>query len=145
MVLLSALALPVLFSCAKKEYDLNNLNTEVTIAQEGLALPLGSTKQIKVKDLLKKAGDDFISSSEDGLEISIADTMELGNNLPNFSEMLKFDDINVNQSMTFNIGDFNADNVSIDGMEISYDVSAGGNFDTNISVPEISKNEDIKP
>ena len=144
MVLLSALALPGLFSCAKKEYDLNNLNTEVTIAQEGLALPLGSTKQIKVKDLLKKAGDDFISSSEDGLEISIADTMELGNNLPKFSEMLKFDDINVNQSMTFNIGDFNADNVSIDGMEISYDVSAGGNFDTNISVPEISKNEEIK-
>ena len=83
MVLLSALALPGLFSCAKKEYDLNNLNTEVTIAQEGLALPLGSTKQIKVKDLLKKAGDDFISSSEDGLEISIADSISLSLNCCN--------------------------------------------------------------
>ena len=62
MVLLSALALPGLFSCAKKEYDLNNLNTEVTIAQEGLALPVGSTKQIKVKELLNKVGDDILSS-----------------------------------------------------------------------------------
>ena len=41
-------------SCVQNKYDLDNLNTEVTIAQDGFAMPLGSTKQIKAKDLLKK-------------------------------------------------------------------------------------------
>ena len=144
MVLLSALALPGLFSCAKKEYDLNNLNTEVTIAQEGLALPVGSTKQIKVKELLNKVGDDILSSDNNGLELSIADTMHLGEQLPDLREMLKFEDITIAQSFDFEIGDLDADKMSIDGMDITYDVFSGGNFNTEVTVPKISKDEIIK-
>ena len=54
-------------SCVRNEYDMNNLNTEVTIAQKGLALPLGSTKQIKISELLSQSGDNIISADENGI------------------------------------------------------------------------------
>jgi len=36
-------------SCVNEEYDPENINTEVTIAGEGLSLPLGSTKQLVLR------------------------------------------------------------------------------------------------
>lgn len=130
-------------SCVQNKYDLDNLNTEVTIAQDGFAMPLGSTKQIKAKDLLKNAEGDIISSNENGLEISIKDTISLAEQLPDFGNLLKIDDIEIEQNVQFEIGSLDADNMAIDGMEISYDVDAG-NFNTDITVPAISKNEEIK-
>ena len=74
-------------SCVRNEYDMNNLNTEVTIAQKGLALPLGSTKQIKISELLSQSGDNIISADENGISLCISDTMKLADQLPNFKEI----------------------------------------------------------
>ena len=75
-VLITGLVLPGLFSCAKKEYDLDNLNKEVTIAQSGLALPIGSTKQITVKDLLKDVETDVLTQFNGGYAIKFEDKMK---------------------------------------------------------------------
>ena len=50
-------ALPFVFSalsCIQEEYEISeeNLNLEVTVFQEGVSLPLGSTEAIKVSQLL---------------------------------------------------------------------------------------------
>ena len=41
-------------SCVQEEYEISeeNLNLEVTVFQEGVSIPLGSTEAIKVSDLL---------------------------------------------------------------------------------------------
>ena len=45
-------------SCVEQEYEISeeNLNTEVTIFQEGVQIPIGSTAELKVKDLLETFG-----------------------------------------------------------------------------------------
>ena len=50
----AALSLCILFpSCVNEEYEVSEekLNLEVTVFQEGVVLPLGSTSKIMVKDL----------------------------------------------------------------------------------------------
>lgn len=56
----------VVTSCVKQEYDLNNLNGEVTIAASGLAFPLGSTKQLKLKDFLDSVSTDILNKDNGG-------------------------------------------------------------------------------
>ena len=43
----------VVNSCVNKDYDIDKLDTEITLASEGLELPLGKTAPITIKDLLK--------------------------------------------------------------------------------------------
>ena len=140
LVLLSVVGL---YSCVRKEYDMNNLNTEVTIAQKGLALPLGSTKQIKISELLSQSGDNIISADENGISLCISDTMKLADQLPNFKEMFKFEGFDMRQSLKFEIGDFDAGNIAVDAIEISKDIDLDLDVNEEIGISKIAKEKTI--
>ena len=50
-LLLAAISL-IVVSCVQQEYDIEELNTEMTIGAAGLGIPLGSTQQLKIQDFL---------------------------------------------------------------------------------------------
>ena len=81
-------------SCVNEEYDPENINTEITIAGEGLSLPLGSTKQMTLKNLLSSMNDDMLQVLEGGsYALRINDTLNLGNQLPDLKDMLDIPDV----------------------------------------------------
>ena len=142
-ILITGLALPGLFSCAKKEYDLENLNKEVTIAQSGLALPIGSTRQITVKDLLKDVETDVLTQFNGGYAIKFEDKMDLGENLPDFQDLIKINDIKFNNSFDFAIEGIDSDALSIDGQDFTAQFDLGSNMDVDINIPPFSSSEKI--
>lgn len=80
--ILLCLSLLFITSCVNKEYDIDNLNTEVTIASSGLALPLGETEYIRIKDFLKGENGDFLQRDPDGsFSISFADSLSLSEDI----------------------------------------------------------------
>ena len=52
-MMFSAVLASGLTSCVNEEYDVSNINSEITLAGNGLTLPLGSTKQLTIKNVLK--------------------------------------------------------------------------------------------
>lgn len=53
-------------SCVNQEYDLSNVNPEITLCESGLAFPVGSTQKITIKDLLNSGNQSIFSKGEDG-------------------------------------------------------------------------------
>ena len=81
----------MIFSCVKQEYDLDNLNTEITIAGDGITIPLGNTLPVKSSDLLKQVDSSLVCILDDGtLAITISDSTSLGEYLPDISSMISF-------------------------------------------------------
>lgn len=84
----AALSLCILFpSCVNEEYEVSEekLNLEVTVFQEGVVLPLGSTSKIMVKDLMDKLDPevaDFFEKNADGsYSIGMKGDYDLSGNL----------------------------------------------------------------
>jgi hypothetical protein len=78
----------VFTSCVNQEYDIEDLNTEMTIASGGIALPLGSTQKLRIKDFLDSNAVDFISRDESGaLSLMIQDSLSLSESIPNLADM----------------------------------------------------------
>lgn len=102
LFLKSAVVFPVLFmiiSCVKQEYDLNNLNTEITIAGDGITVPLGNTLPVKSSDLLKNVDSSLVAILDDGtMALTISDSTSLGEYLPDISSMISFPDISAETS-----------------------------------------------
>ena len=84
----AALSLCILFpSCVNEEYEVSEekLNLEVTVFQEGVVLPLGSTSKIMVKDLMAELDPevaDFFEKNADGsYSIGMKGDYDLSENL----------------------------------------------------------------
>lgn len=136
-------AMAGLASCVNEAYDPENIDTEITVAQSGLAIPLGSTKQLKVKDLLKDLDGDILSQLDGAYAIQVSDKMSLADKLPDLDEMLKIDDISINESFDFSIDAFDQDDLTIAGQTISKDISFGNDIDADVDIPPFSADESI--
>lgn len=60
------LALLIAAACTDHSYDLGRMDREIVVAPEGLTLPLGSTRQIMIGDLLGERLGDILSLEDDG-------------------------------------------------------------------------------
>lgn len=101
-VIMSALLATGLISCVNEEYDVDNINTEITLAANGLTLPIGSTKQLTMKNVLKDIDMDMLRILDDGsYAIGVNDDLDLASVLPDFGEMTSVHDARV--SSTLNI------------------------------------------
>ncbi|MGM9785744.1 MAG: DUF4621 domain-containing protein [Candidatus Cryptobacteroides sp.] len=136
-------AMAGLASCVNEAYDPENINTEITVAQSGLAIPVGSTKQLKVKDLIKDLDGDILSQINGEYAIQISDKMSLADKLPDLKEMLKIDDISIDESFEFAIDAFDKDDLTIAGQTILQDISFGNDIDANVEIPPFSADESI--
>ena len=77
-VVVALLTLFVVSSCVNEEYDMSkdNLNLEVTPFQEGIALPLGSTDTLRLKELLKDVDVEVLKTLENGAyAVSLNDSL----------------------------------------------------------------------
>ena len=115
----------ILVSCVQEEYEMSeeNLNLEVTVFQEGVELPLGSTDKIKIGDILEKyapeIAEDF--ACEDGTyAFCMNDTYNLSDQLSFLNERFSIDGFTASESFPFNLSDVNVSDVSIPEINIPY-------------------------
>lgn len=121
-------------SCVNEEYDPENINTEVTIAGEGLSLPLGSTKQLVLKDLLTGLDGDMLQVLDGGAyALRINDTLSLGDQMPDMTDIMNIPDVEFGKTMTYSLSGINAESMSIDAQTFEYEF---GLTDEGI-VPEV--------
>lgn len=141
LILSSMILASCLSSCVNQEYDFDKLNTEITVGSEGLTLPLGKTAPITLKELLSNVDQSVLEAVEGGsYTFKFADTLALGDQLPDLKEMLKIEDVSFNDKFTFNMAEFNADDFSMAAETFDYSFSIGGDgLGSDINVPYVQK------
>lgn len=138
MALLSLLFFAVsVVSCVNEEYDMSedNLNLEVTPFEEGVVLPLGSTEQIKLKELLKDVDADILNVGANGAySISFSDSFDMTEELSSLKDLIDIPDVDFSEKVTFQMNDVDVSDVKVDAMDYAFehDLSA------SVEVPEVT-------
>ena len=141
----SLAAVSLLFvSCVNKEYDIQELNTEMTIGASGLAVPLGSTKQLKISDFLDSSDVSILSKDESGaFSIKVKDSLSLGSSIPDLSDMISIKGVEFSAPYNFPLEGLDQD-ISIDEMNMDYAFSLGDKgIMENVELEPISIQERI--
>lgn len=115
-------------SCVNNKYELSeeNLDMNVTVFQEGISLPLGSTADITLKELLAKMelGEDFdkyFGAGEDGAYmVSIDGEYDLSEELESLTDILDIDAVGIDHEAKFSLKDVNLDGLEIDAIDFPY-------------------------
>ena len=142
----AVLVASALSSCVNEEYDVEDINTEVTILQEGLSLPLGSTKQLALKDLLSGLDEDMLQVLDGGAyAFRISDTLSLGDQLPDLTEMLEIPDVEFENRISFSLSDLDVESLSIEGQTFDYGfrISEEG-YSADIETPVLKETKSNK-
>ena len=109
-VVIALSLLMALSSCVNEEYTLSEdrLNLEVTVFQDGLSLPLGSTSKIMLKDikdsLLKNIEDDsflkyFTVGANGEYGVALSDRLDLSDTLNNLLSKIEIPDVAVSEKL----------------------------------------------
>lgn len=132
MALLSLLFFAVsVVSCVNEEYDMSegNLNLEVTPFEEGVVLPLGSTEQIKLNDLLKDVDSDILNVGENGAySISFSDSFDMTEELSSLKDLIDIPDVDFSEKVTFQMNDVDVSDVKIDAMDYAFEHDLSASF-----------------
>lgn len=125
-----------------KEYDINiqDVNTEVSLFEEGLTVPLGSTNKIALSSLLNSSGqnlDDFLKTDAEGrLILTYEGSTSLNGRIAelDLDKISKIDGIKFNEDFTYHVGEISADKFTIpaDTYEISVPFSGVESVDLTI-------------
>ena len=126
-----ASSLLTLFSCVNEEYQLSEdrINLEVTVFQDGLSVPLGSTAKIMLKDikdsLLNGMDNDsirkYFAVGPDGeYSISISDHMDLSDNMNDILEQIQVPDVTVSEKFSFNLNSVDVSDLKVPASDYSY-------------------------
>lgn len=94
-------------SCVNGEYDLSNINPEITLCESGLAFPVGSTQKITIKDLLDSGEQTIFGKGEDGtLYITSNGTLSIDDAIPSLLDFsgLKLEDITFKKDHLYSKG-----------------------------------------
>lgn len=129
-------------SCVNNKYELSeeNLDMNVTVFQEGISLPLGSTADITLKELLAKMelGEDFdkyFGASEDGSYVVTMDgEYDLSEDLNSLTDILDIDAVSIDHEAKFSLKDVNLDGLNIDAIDFPYEKK----LSELITLPEVN-------
>ena len=132
----------VVNSCVNKDYDIDKLDTEITLASEGLELPLGKTAPITIQDLLKDMDQEMITALENGTcAFRIGESFPLSDNLPDMNSIISIPDVAFNNGFKIQIADFDAGAFSLD--EASFDSYIdeidNSQLNLNIDTPQLDQ------
>lgn len=131
-------------SCVNEEYDMSedNLNLEVTPFQEGLTLPLGSTEQIKLKDVLADVDFEALKAGADGAySIGFSDEFDMSEELSSLKDMVEIPDVDVSRDISFRLNDVDVSDVKVEGQDYSFDYDLGSSFSVpELEVPSVDEN-----
>ena len=124
-------------SCVNEEYDMSDVNTEITIGSESITLPLGTTKQLTLSSLMAGMNQDMLQVLEGGYAFRMGDTMSFGDQLPDMKDMLSIPDIVFEQSAVYTLSSIDQDSMSIDAQEFSYTFDvADGEFNVGATITQ---------
>lgn len=121
-------------SCVNEEYEVSEdkMNLEVTVFQEGVSIPLGSTAAIRAKDLEDRLDEEYreyLKAREDGVySVYLADSFDLSDSLGFLKDMVKIDDISFSQDVSFSLSDVDVSDVKIDAFDYAYEEDFGDDF-----------------
>lgn len=136
----------ILFSCKKKEYNLDNgVDMTVNVGGDSLMLPIGSTDTMYLKALLKDIDMSFLNIDEDGAYVlQIEDSIDV--DVPVFSkEDLRVDDVvvSVTEILTLSLvpSGIGVDEFAIAGVDVNSNANniAVSLSETSISGAELDK------
>ena len=142
VALLLLMAFP---SCVNEEYELSKdrLNLEVTVFEDGLSVPLGSTSQIMLKDLkdsLLTSLEDtsylkyFVVDKDGAYGLSVSDCLDLSDTLNNMLSDIEIPDVAISETFSFDLAEADVSDLKVDASEYSYSEDLGG----MITVPDLS-------
>ena len=156
MAVYAALAalLPVAGSCVNKKYEMSEdrLDLNVTVFQDGLTLPLGSTAKVRLDSLLNKAGlpeemKKLLSAGNDGsyaLNYTSDEPLDMTENLASLGGLGDIGKIDFSQSVDFSLAGVDASSFSYEGMEFKADEDISKRFPSvTVSVPQVIEEFEI--
>ena len=135
-------------SCVNNDYQLSedNINTDVTIFQEGLTLPLGSTAPIKLADIygmLDPEMQEIIQNKDGKYGFSYAGSIDLTDSLDFAKDMFAIDALSFKESFSFSLSGVDLSSVKIDGQKIGVEgLDISGMLDMpdfNSSLPKLNE------
>lgn len=134
-------------SCVNEEYDMSedNLNLEVTPFQEGVALPLGSTDSLKLKELLKDVDSDVLKVCENGAyAVSFKDSFDMSEELSSLSDMIEIPDVDFSQKISFKLKDVEMSDIKIEAQDYSFKHELSSSLTTpDAKLPVVEQTVDI--
>lgn len=136
----------ILSSCTNEEYDLSagNIDLKVTIFQEGISLPLGSTKEVYLEQLYSKLNSnvtEIIQLFEGAYMFRKADTFAVGDNIAGaLSSVGTFDAISFSESFTFALGNIDLAGLTVAGRHIQPEPIDLGELLEDFDVDELNEN-----
>ncbi|MBO4465814.1 MAG: hypothetical protein J5748_03970 [Bacteroidales bacterium] len=148
---LAAALLALALSCQPvEEYTVSiaDVNTEFSLFEEGISVPIGSTSKIVLGDLLNSAGEsigDFLKTDASGrLILTYEGSTSLSNQIAelDLANLAQIDGVDFSKQFSYHIGDIDPDNFSIDARqeEVSYTFTDVGDLD--IEIDPVSTNMD---
>ena len=132
-------------SCVNQEYELSEdkLNLEMTVFQDGLSVPLGSTSRIMLKDVK----DSLLAGLEDTTFLNyftvgangeygaaISDRLDLSDTLNNLLAQIEIPDVPFSETFSFNLNTVDVSSLTIPESVYEYTEKIGG----MISAPDFS-------
>lgn len=139
VVALSFLILAV--SCVNKKYELSEekINTEVTVFQEGVTIPLGSTAQITLESLVSMLDEEtqkMLQDLEGAYMFSMSDTYDLTADIQEaFSSFGALESISMDEKFSFSLSNIDLSAINIEGRPIS---TEGINISGMLKMPDIN-------
>ncbi len=135
IALLSLLIVFFASSCVNEKYDMSddNLNLEITPFEEGVTLPLGSTEEIKLKDLLKDVDSSILNCVNGAYAVSIKDSLDMNEELSELTELIDIPDVDFSQDIKFELNDVDVSDVKLDADDYTF----GHELSTSVTVPEV--------
>lgn len=117
-----------LYSC-QHEYDLENINGEVTIGGDSLAFPLGSTDSIRLTTFIESQDLDMLKTDENGnYYLVFSQDFEEIVDLTDYTDDIMVDGVNIDFSKTLRIPDMGETGTVRSDVRLSMD------FDENFSL-----------
>ena len=137
--LLIAAFVSCLSSCVNEEYDMSDLNTEITLGSESLTLPLGTTKKLTLSSLMADMSQDMLQVLDGGYAFRMSDNLNLGEQLPDMKDMLNIPDVVFEQNTVYNLASIDQESMSIDAQQFSYvfDIADDG-LSADVELPQVS-------
>ena len=140
-------------SCVQEEYEISeeNLNLEVTVFQEGVQIPLGSTEQLKVKALLEAFGEgesaeyqEYLKTlGEEGIyALGMSETLDLSESLSELNDIqdeINIEGMSIQEEISFNLSSVDVSDFKVDGQGYHMNYDLGGLVgDLDVEVPALA-------
>ena len=131
-------------SCVNEEYEMSEdtLDLEVTVFKEGVTLPLGSTEQIKLGDLLDMLDPEvakyFEENADGAYSVGMKGNYDLSENLDFLKDVADLDGITLDNEFPFSFVDVDMSELSFGPYEYPYEKYISEMFGTiDLKIPTI--------